>query len=1537
MRKGLSVFRKDKNISSFREKFFFYFRRNEGMNLIEVILAGSIFVIGVTALVSMLLYGQEGTVSGGEQSRAVFLAEEGLEAIRNIRDEAWNEIEAGTGAVMVGGSEWVYVPGPGEVIDSFYTRTVTIEDVCRDSSNLIVDCPGSYTDLYTKKATVDVTWKKRGVDRDVERVTYLTNWASRDWVQTDWGGGPGQALWSDVTKYDTDLAIAESESAGQIQLTREVGVVSASWDFEVADDYTYTPADIEVAGGYAQLKGDFTEYTNTWPFDVAGNYTYDSGLMAVSGGSAVLINVPASSTTTWTFDTPGEYTYDPAKIGVSGGLASMKKTYDVNTKGIWHLNDAVGATEISDDSINANNLIINGNPTLGAGGKYGTGVLFDSNGDYGEIIDANQTGLDVTGPLTIDAWVKKAAYSGSDYIVRKWTSSNNRSYYLLVTNTGALQFYVRNGGTQGAITSSAGVVPVGTWVHVAAVYDGSFLRLFVNGIGVASAVPYSADIQDGTAPFNISYSGTSSFNGTIDDLRISSTARWTSNFTPPSQAYGEYATDKPTTLPTSSVTAPYVSQWTSFTETATKNGGEIYYQLSDDDGLTWKYWAGSSWSAAGVSDYNTATVINTNITSFSVSNKKIIWKAFFVSNGTQEVILDTVSIAYSNGTSGYATNSPPIYPTASFEQPELTEWVSFSETATKNGGEIYYQLSDDDGAIWQYWDGDSWAVAGNSDYDTATDVNANIREFSTTNKSILFKAFFESDGTQEVSLDGVTVGYYAAPDVYTQGLWHLDESSGSFIDDSGNGNHLTVNGNPTYAVAGNFDTAINFDSSGDYGSVDDSSQTGLDVTGALTIDAWVYRLANNSGDYIIRKWTSGNDRSYRLYTQTSGRFIFEVQNGGSNAVITSNSGVLNPNEWHHIAAVYDGSYLRLFVDGTSVATPISYSDGIQDGGAPLWLSSSGSGSFTGYIDEARVSNIARWISDFTPSAIPYSNVASYPLDGPSINPNNSFEAATVEEWNAFIEEAEKNGGEIYYQLSDDDGAIWQYWTGSSWTVAAGPVDYNTAEEVNINIADFSTSNSKIMFKAFLVGDGMQLVRLDTVRVAYTSQGGSYYGNQFLTTSINPSSSINNDNRKLSYRFTAQSSKTVDRVSIYQEASSGTSTFRVGIQVDDGSGNPSGTFLGSATYSGGNGWNTINISPDVDVTSGGTYHIVIERDSGSGSRQYRYSLPDNNITSYDNTDDVAMDVLWTANGGGSWIVQGWQPIYILQFTDGFSDGNPYYDSLQDDTTYTVIYGNQQFGENFTVTGGDKQVSALGFYVRKRSSGIPEDDLYATVYDMSLGEDIDSGVVVPAGAILQTFSWQSLHFAANLTLTDGHQYRISLSSPNTTITNGYDIYVMQTANSSIYYNTGYGETLARYCRSTTGGSSWTYYNYYDMAFRFIDYSAASSLYSELGYLISSALDMGDVSPVQAIEWDESIPTCIPQCEINVQVRTAPDSGGVPGSWTDWYGSAGAGSFFATSTGSIIPSAINGNRWVQYKATLIGDGADTPILEEMRINYR
>jgi len=97
-----------------------------------------------------------------------------------------------------------------------------------------------------------------------------------------------------------------------------------------------------------------------------------------------------------------------------------------------------------------------------------------------------------------------------------------------------------------------------------------------------------------------------------------------------------------------------------------------------------------------------------------------------------------------------------IQPVASLVVANLSHWTSFSESAVTNNGTISYQLSDNDGQTWQYWNGVAW-TAGDS-WNSAAEVNSHLLLFPATGK-LLFRAKLQGNCTQDMQLLGITADY----------------------------------------------------------------------------------------------------------------------------------------------------------------------------------------------------------------------------------------------------------------------------------------------------------------------------------------------------------------------------------------------------------------------------------------------------------------------------------------------------------------------------------------------------------------------------------------------------------------------------------------------------------------------------------------------------------------------------------------------------------------------------------------------------------
>jgi hypothetical protein len=167
----------------------------------------------------------------------------------------------------------------------------------------------------------------------------------------------------------------------------------------------------------------------------------------------------------------------------------------------------------------------------------------------------------------------------------------------------------------------------------------------------------------------------------------------------------------------------------------------------------------------------------------------------------------------------------------------------------------------------------------------------------------------------------LVVPCFAALPPVTDGLagcWNFDQGSlVTAIDMSGNGNDGTMM-NTTYSSPppGTPSTAsLYFNNSGrsgyaySYVTVPDSPS--LRPSSGLTLAAWVKTNSTEGRlrDIISKQYGGGSGNSFVIWYHDDGRLWFATSVGSINVQRPS------ANEWHYIVGTYDGSYLRLYVDG----------------------------------------------------------------------------------------------------------------------------------------------------------------------------------------------------------------------------------------------------------------------------------------------------------------------------------------------------------------------------------------------------------------------------------------------------------------------------------------------------------------------------------------------------------------------------------------------------------------------------------------------
>ena len=170
-----------------------------------------------------------------------------------------------------------------------------------------------------------------------------------------------------------------------------------------------------------------------------------------------------------------------------------------------------------------------------------------SSSQYLSISDASQTGLDITGDITIEAWIKLESLPsavGQFFVIasKNDISNNYKGYTFAIRNTAggtapanSLQFYWRDSG--GVNTTSFGsttALTTGVWYHVAAVADVSAasVSIYLNGSALTTETYASAatSISDNNDDFRIGAIANGAsiveyFDGLIDDVRVWSDIR----------------------------------------------------------------------------------------------------------------------------------------------------------------------------------------------------------------------------------------------------------------------------------------------------------------------------------------------------------------------------------------------------------------------------------------------------------------------------------------------------------------------------------------------------------------------------------------------------------------------------------------------------------------------------------------------------------------------------------------------------------------------------------------------------------------------------------------------------------------------------------------------------------------------------------------------------------------------------------------------------------------------------------------------------
>ena len=312
-----------------------------------------------------------------------------------------------------------------------------------------------------------------------------------------------------------------SPSAGA-QVRGTVTIVASASDDGRVDKVEFLVDGVKVGEDVSapfEYPWDSTSVANG-SHNLTARATDNAGNVTTSAAVSVTTDNSGAPTTTITGPVP------PAYEGEVTG--DVPRAY-------WRLGEAAAETVARDATANAFNGTYEGAATRPVGGALAndanTAVSFDGLDDaviFGDVLD-----FQGTAPLSLEAWISQPAGSDGGPIVAKLDPSPSgpsvaECGYVLASGGTTITFTRRGGdsctGASPSQTARGRLPSFGRWHHVVGTYDGTAVRLYVNGVLAGSDSASNASLPNTTSALRVGADNDASFNGAIDEVAVYDTA-----------------------------------------------------------------------------------------------------------------------------------------------------------------------------------------------------------------------------------------------------------------------------------------------------------------------------------------------------------------------------------------------------------------------------------------------------------------------------------------------------------------------------------------------------------------------------------------------------------------------------------------------------------------------------------------------------------------------------------------------------------------------------------------------------------------------------------------------------------------------------------------------------------------------------------------------------------------------------------------------------------------------------------------------------
>jgi len=262
--------------------------------------------------------------------------------------------------------------------------------------------------------------------------------------------------------------------------------------------------------------------TNVANYQIAstsGSVAVTAAAMGSNARTVVLTTDPLVEGPAYTLSVSQVY-----DLGAPPNPINAQQAFDYSSlAGYYKFEEGTGTTTADSSGGGYTGTLYN-NP-LWIPGYFGQHAL-DFNGVNSRVQIGNQTVFQITGPISLSAWVWVRTISGNGRIVTKGGGSGQRGWSLNVENSDNWAFQIGSNPTTTLSVNSPGI-PRQVWIHVAGVYDpsdpgGPIMKLYTNGVLAASrtdGVPATQNNSSQNVNIGNRSSGTP-FDGYIDEVRI---------------------------------------------------------------------------------------------------------------------------------------------------------------------------------------------------------------------------------------------------------------------------------------------------------------------------------------------------------------------------------------------------------------------------------------------------------------------------------------------------------------------------------------------------------------------------------------------------------------------------------------------------------------------------------------------------------------------------------------------------------------------------------------------------------------------------------------------------------------------------------------------------------------------------------------------------------------------------------------------------------------------------------------------------------